>query len=58
MKNGCFADNLQEPDFFILPNTFMICFHIRNNNKQGGIYSGVNVDEPKNWVSQSAILNM
>ena len=48
MKNGCIDDNLPEPDFFILPNTFMICFHIRNNNKSEGVNGNINVDEPKN----------
>jgi len=32
MKKGCIADNLPEPEFTILPTTFSICFHIRNNN--------------------------
>jgi ATP-dependent DNA helicase RecG len=31
MRRGCIADDLPEPEFTILPNVFIICFHIRNN---------------------------
>ena len=46
MKSGCIADNLPEPEFDILPNTFSICFHIRKNNQaevdDGGTNFGTN----------------
>jgi ATP-dependent DNA helicase RecG len=33
MKAACDADGLPEPEFRISTSEFMICFHIRNNNK-------------------------
>jgi ATP-dependent DNA helicase RecG len=33
IKASCAADGLPEPEFRISTNDFMICFHIRNNNK-------------------------
>ncbi|MCL2634175.1 MAG: putative DNA binding domain-containing protein [Oscillospiraceae bacterium] len=33
IKAACLADNLPEPEFKISSTEFMICFHIRNNNK-------------------------
>jgi len=30
-RRGCITDDLPEPEFTILPNVFIICFHIRNN---------------------------
>jgi len=33
----CLADNLSDSEFTILPTTFSICFHIRNNNKHQSI---------------------
>ena len=42
MKSGCIADNLPEPEFDILPDTFSICFHIRKNTQAEGNDGGVN----------------
>jgi ATP-dependent DNA helicase RecG len=48
MKNGCIADSLPEPDFKVLPTTFSVCFHIRNNNK---VTEGKVVEEGINVIS-------
>jgi ATP-dependent DNA helicase RecG len=49
IKAACAADDLPEPEFRISTTEFMVCFHIRNNNKaiaERGIYttngSGIN----------------
>ena len=58
MKKGCVNDRLPEPVFKIMPTTFSICFHIRNNNKAiaersiysangNGINSGINETRQK-----------
>ena len=33
IKSSCAADNLSEPEFRISATEFMVCFHIRDNNK-------------------------
>ena len=46
MKNACSVDGLPEPEFRIGAAEFMVCFHIRDNNKaitERGASNGKNI---------------
>jgi len=64
IKAACAADGLPEPEFRISTTDFMVCFHIRNNNKAiaersiyttnvGGINGGIN-ETQKNIIKMLA----
>jgi ATP-dependent DNA helicase RecG len=52
IKAACAADNLPEPEFRVTPTEFMICFHIRDNNRA---IAGRFTDDEKNIVPNGTI---